>query len=259
LPVAVDIIVALHDNPGEEPNTKRRLLICEDDEDQSAYLKLLLESAGFLVEVASTVAKARQFLAEHLYQAILLDLILPDQDGITFIRNLRSEERTKDLHIIVISVITQTGQALLNGDAVLVADWFDKPIDFNKLLTSINHIKSKKSVSPLPQILHIEDNKDMQLVVETLLEAHAVVSAAGSLHEARSLLEKNNYDLIILDLMLPDGNGLDILPLLAQYRSPVLVFSDMKFNEDYAQYVSNALMKSSSSNEMLLNTIKHLL
>ncbi len=235
---------------------EKRLLICDDDEDQSIYLKMLLESAGFVVDTAATVKEAKELIEQHDYKALLLDLILPDQDGIAFIRELRSQDKTKFLHIIVISVIAQTGQTLLNGDVVSVIDWFDKPIDFNKLLSSINHVKKQNSV---PKILHIEDNIDVQHVVGTLLEQHACVTTANNLYQAKNMLENNNYDLIILDLLLPDGNGIEILPLLAQNKSPVLVFSDIKLNDDYAKYVSQALIKSNSSNEILLNNIMHLL
>lgn len=237
---------------------QRRLLICEDDQDQSEYLKALLQSVGFTVDIAETVAIAKSLLEENIYQALLLDLILPDQDGIAFIRELRANEKTRDLHIIVISVIAQTGHALLNGDAVSVIDWFDKPIEFNKLLTSINRIK-KTNGSALPHILHIEDNVDMQHVVSAILENHASVVTANNLLQAKQLLESNKYDLIILDLLLPDGNGIEILPLLSQYNVPVLVFSDMQLNDDYAKFVSQALIKSNSSNETLLNTIMNLI
>lgn len=258
LPLSEEQTASIPTNIEKQSEETKRLLVCDDDVDQSEYLKALLESAGFLVDTADSVGKAKQLIAEHYYQALLLDLILPDQDGITFIRELRSDEQTKDLHIIVISVISKTGKSVLDGDAVLVVDWFDKPIDFNKLLSSINRIKIKKQI-PLPHILHIEDNKDTQHIVSTLLESHASVSVAGSLYQAKEMLEKSNYDLIILDLVLPDGNGAEILPLLVQYHVPVLVFSDMQFNKDYSHYVSEVLMKSSSSNEMLLDTIKNLL
>lgn len=237
---------------------KRRLLICEDDQDQSEYLKLLLESSGFIIDIATTVAQAKKLLAEHDYHALLLDLILPDQDGIAFIRELRAAEKTKNLNIIVVSVIAQTGHSLLNGDAVSVVDWFDKPIDFTKLLTAINRIK-KKSNSALPQILHIEDDIDTQHIVGVLLERYAFVSTANNLQQAKEMLENNDYDLIILDLVLPDGNGVEILPLLAQHRSPVVVFSDTQLNDDYAKFVNQALIKSNSSSETFVNTIMHLL
>lgn len=257
LPISQEMPVSIKNN-AIEPQGIKRLLICEDDRDQSEYLKVLLESAGFIADIADNVAKAKELLAERSYQALLLDLILPDQDGISFIKELRADDKTKDQKIIVMSVMAHTGQSLLNGDAVSVVDWFDKPIDFSKLLTSINRVK-KNNGSTIPKILHIEDNIDVQHVVGILIEEYASVSTANSLKQAKEMLEKNNYDLVILDLILPDGNGVEILPLLAQYHLPVLVFSDMQLNDDYAKLVSQALIKSNSSNDILLNTIMHLL
>ena len=258
LPVSHEQLKTIRDHTPSTHDAARRLLICEDDQDQSEYLKLLLESAGFIADVAATVAEAKRLLIEHDYKALLLDLILPDQDGVAFIRELRADDKTTDLPIIVVSVIAQTGRSLLTGDAVSVVDWLDKPIDFNKLLTSINRIK-RRHYTEKPQILHVEDNVDMQHVVGVLLEKNAVVDTANTLQQAKAMLEDKNYDLVILDLLLPDGNGIEILPLIAKYRSPVLVFSNMQLNEDYAKYVSQALIKSNSSNETLLNTIMSLL
>ncbi len=239
-------------------NTNKRLLICEDDSDQANYLKLLLESADFIVDVAITAADARKLLEDHEYHALLLDLILPDQDGISFIRELRINQKTMYLPIIVLSVFAQAGKELSNGDAVSIVDWLEKPIDFNKLLTAINKIQKNNSKG-LPHILHIEDNKDTQEIVEVLLEKHAKVTTANNLKEAKEMLKKDKYNLIILDLLLPDGNGIEILPMISKYHAPVLVFSDTNLNKDYSKFVSQALLKSSSSNENLLNTIKKLL
>ncbi|KTD33386.1 sensory box histidine kinase/response regulator [Legionella nautarum] len=236
----------------------KRLLICEDDQDQADYLQALLESAGFNVDIAVTARQAKEKLRHQDYQAMLLDLILPDQDGITLIRELRAEQKTRDLPIIVLSIISQTGKTLLNGDAVSVLDWVDKPVDLKRLLQVINKLKPK-GTDHLPIILHIEDNIDTQHVVGVLLEEHAKLYTASSLRQAKKMLAERKYDLVILDLLLPDGNGVEILPLLAQYKTPVLVFSDMQLSNQYAQFVSQALIKSNSNNEKLLNTIMNLI
>ncbi|MDP1601889.1 MAG: ATP-binding protein [Legionella sp.] len=241
----------------EVPTTKKRLLICEDDEDQSEYLKVLLQSAGFEIDIANTVTDAKRLVAMHDYKALLLDLILPDQDGIAFIRDLRATKKTANLHIIVLSVIAQTGRALLKGEAISVVDWLDKPVDFNTLLASLNRIKRKNA--SVPHILHVEDNVDTQHVVGVLLEEYATVSKAVNLQAAKEMLEKTDYDLVILDLLLPDGDGSEILPLLAKLGIPVIVFSNTPLNEDFAHYVNKALLKANSSNETLLTTIMNLL
>lgn len=233
---------------------KKRLLICEDDQDQADYLKALLETAGFKIDVAITAAEAKEKLNNQHYQALLLDLILPDQDGIALIRELRTDKKNHNLPIIVLSIISQTGKTLLNGDAVSVVDWVDKPIDLKRLLKAIDNVKTPEASEP-PAILHVEDNPDTQHVVKLLLEKHANLYSADNLQKAKEMLTKRSYDLIILDLMLPDGNGVELLPLLAEYKTPVLVFSDMQLSNQYAQYVSQALIKSNSTNEKLLNTI----
>lgn len=235
----------------------QKLLICEDDEDQANYLQALLESANYETDIAQTVKEAKQLLESNQYQAILMDLVLPDQDGVSFIRELRTDQNTKDIPIIVLSVIAQTGRSLLNGDAISVVDWLDKPVDSNTLLDSIGRIKNLGRNKP--NILHIEDNVEQQHIISVLLNKHANVTTASNLHEAKDMLQHTRYDLVILDLLLPDGNGIEILPWLAKYHFPVLVLSNLELSKDYAKYVSQALVKSKSSNEVLLKTITNLL
>lgn len=236
--------------------TPVKLLICEDDEDQASYLKTLLESENIQTDIAYNVMEAKKLLEENIYYALLLDLILPDEDGITFIRELRQNDKTKNLPIVVLSVIAQTGRNLLNGYAFSVVDWLDKPLNINRLLSAINRIQVHKNK---PHILHVEDNSDIQSLVSTLLENEAIIAAATSINEATKLIQKEKFDLAILDLHLPDGNGTDLLNLLSQYNIPILVYSNYALDREYSARVKQALMKSTTSNEKLLQTIKNLL
>lgn len=239
------------------PDTAK-LLICEDDEDQAKYLSVLLESAGLHTDIANTVKQAKRFLDKNQYRAMILDLILPDEDGITFIKELRKSEKTRELPIIVISMITAAGQELLNGDAVLVLDWLDKPVNFNKLLEAISRIKQTNK-SSLPHVLHVEDDDDTRHVVATLLEKEAKVTPSSTINEAIQRLGQDRYDLVILDLALPDGKGSDLLPIFSKYKLPIIVYSAFDLDEESSKFVSQSLVKSKTSNEELLKTIKALL
>lgn len=239
-----------------EQEEKQKFLICEDDEDQAKYLQLLIETAGFQADIVHTVAQAKKRLKEHNYKAILLDLILPDQDGITFIRELRESDETRTIPIIVLSVIANTGHSLLNGDALSVIDWLDKPINFNKLMLAIGRIKEK--VGEIPVILHVEDDEDTQHVIATLLENKAKVISVGTLQAAKTALQESNIDAVILDLILPDGNGVELLPLLAKQKIAVIVYSATELDHDYSKYVIDAMVKSKISNEEFLTKIKYL-
>lgn len=237
-------------------NKVTKLLLCEDDEDQVLFLQSLLETEGMYADVAQTVSQAREMLAKNEYYAILMDLILPDIDGITFIRELKQNEKTRRLPIIVISVIAQTGRSMLNGNAFHVLDWMDKPIDGQRLLQSIKNLKTN---IPTPRILHIEDDHDTQTLVATLLEEFADVTSVGSIKEADTLIRNNKYDLVVLDLVLPDGSGTTLFNICSEYKLPILVYSNYTLDKEYAQHVKDKLNKATTTNKKLLNTIKELL
>lgn len=234
-----------------------KFLICEDDPDQANYLRLLLESAGYAADIAGSGALAKRMLANQSYNALLLDLLLPDEDGVTLIRELRANEETVALPIIVVSVIAETGRAILNGDAVSILDWLDKPVDMDKLLRSIRILKQQLNKG-LPNILHIEDEDEIRKVVAQVLQAEAHVVSADSLKSARQKLSQEKFDLVILDLLLPDGHGTELLPLLSQRHIPVVVFSSLELDQKYAEFVSQALIKAKTSEKELLDIIKGL-
>jgi PAS domain S-box-containing protein len=238
--------------------TTSKLLICEDDQDQAEYLRELLKEAGIYADIAYSATQAKECLAERKYSGLLLDLLLPDQDGIAFIRQLRDDEKTRSLPIIVLSVLAQTGRTLMNGDAFSVVDWLDKPVDFNKLLKSIERIR-KLQPDKMPRILHVEDDPDTRQIIATLLQEHAQITAADSLTKAREQLNSAQFDIVILDLLLPDGNGTELLPMLAKQQLPVIVFSSVELDREYARYVTQALVKAHTSNDHLINTIKKLI
>lgn len=112
-----------------------------------------------------------------------------------------------------------------------------------------------------PAILHVEDDPDIRQVLKALIGGKGEVVSANSLAMARNLLESRHFDLIVLDIGLPDGSGLDILPYLAERElsMPVMLFSATEVGPDMAQQVGAALVKSRTSNQQLLETIMGLI
>jgi len=236
-----------------------RVLICEDDHDTAALLQLLLRQAGFASDLAYDAAQAKALLRKNHYAALTLDLVLPDEDGISFIRDLRGHDDTRALPVIVVSVRAEQGRTALNGDAVQVIDWISKPIDAKRLIGAVQCATAHSSKPPL--ILHIEDDEDVFQVAALMLQDVARVEHAGSLREARQRLRQKHYDLAILDLEMPDGSGLELVPLLQEQTPPVpvVVFSVEEINQETAAKVSAVLIKSRTSNEKLVETIRSLM
>jgi len=111
------------------------------------------------------------------------------------------------------------------------------------------------------RILHVEDDPDLQRVVAAIVAGDARVEPAFTLGEARRRLAEESFDLVILDLALPDGSGMDLLPLLGSLTPPlpVLIFSAHEVDGAVADRVASVLVKSQTSNRMLLETIRAVL
>ncbi|TAK78959.1 MAG: response regulator, partial [Gammaproteobacteria bacterium] len=255
LPICDNSLIPEKEEKNALRGAKWKLLICEDDEDQANYLSALLTSAGFNVDIADKVSDAKRLIDQNHYHALLLDLILPDQDGIAFIRELRNWDKAKTIPIVVISIIAETGRALLNGEAFAVVDWLDKPIDFNKLLQTISSIKSRHPAK-VPNILHVEDDVETQKVIAALLSKEAHVVSVSTMQEALNKIDTTHFDLVILDLLLPDGNGVDLIPLFADHNLPIIIYSVLELDKKYAHHVREVLIKSKTSHDKLLNTIE---
>ncbi len=248
---------ALSHGAAPEAGERPRILVCEDDRDVARLLSLMLEREGYQVDVAQEAAAARRLLRERTYAALTLDLVLPDQDGVTLIRELRREEATSRLPIVVVSVRAEEGAAELNGGAVGVIDWLVKPIDEDRLMLAMERAV-RGPLGDRARILHVEDDPDLQRVVAAIVDGDAWIEQALNLAEARERLARERFDLVILDLALPDGSGLELLPSLVSLDppTPVLIFSAHEVDKTAAGRVAAVLVKSQTSNRELLERIR---
>lgn len=233
-----------------------RVLIVEDDPDIAHLIKRILEEAGFATEIAYDTLQAKHLLAEKTYQAITLDIILPGQSGLEFLDELR-ETDNNEIPVVVISVLDEKKRAESKFSDANVVDWLQKPIDSQRLINAIKSV-SLPSGRQRPLILQVEDEPDVRKIVELILTDTADLIAATSLQEARDWLSKQRFDLVLLDVGLPDGSGLSLLPEI-KHRHPgteVVIFSAQDVDQDIASQVSAALVKSATSNIKLIQTIK---
>ncbi len=93
-----------------------------------------------------------------------------------------------------------------------------------------------------------------------MLQGVAKLEHATTLRQARALLESDPHDLVILDLSLPDGHGTELLPVLRKHLPPipVVIFSAHEVDRNTASAVASVMVKSLTTNERLLDTIRAL-
>jgi PAS domain S-box-containing protein len=243
------------------PAARPTLLICEDDQDIALILRATLDCAGFGADIAGSAREARLMLARRKYVGMTLDLGLPDENGLSLLKSLREKPETRELPVIVVSAYIDEARHSLSGDAFGIIDWIEKPIDEAKLETALQQaVESRKDGRP--RILHIEDDADIHEVVKSALENTADVRVAASLEAARNEIRKERFDLLLLDIGLPDGSGLELLPALrgsANANAPVIIFSACQVSQMVARSVAGTLLKSRTSNDELVGKIKSIL
>jgi len=239
---------------------RKRVLICEDDPDIAALLCLMLEQDGLSADIARDASQAKQMLAQHDYSAMTLDLGLPDQNGISLIRELRAARQTATLPIIVVSANVDHGLKELQGQAFSVIDWIKKPIDRNQLVAALQQAIAQAR-STRPRVLHVEDDLDICKVVNAIVGEVADMENATTLAAARRMLNERHYDLVILDVTLPDGSGMELLYDLnsAIPPVPVMLFSASEISAEDIRQVGASLVKSRTDNAQLLATIRRMI
>ena len=107
------------------------------------------------------------------------------------------------------------------------------------------------------RVLHVEDDADVRSVIASMLDEQCRITAASTLAEAIQLTASTPFDVIILDVELPDGSGLDLLRhlFLNKITTPVVVFSATELNAQHAAAVSANLVKARTTDQQLLDTI----
>jgi DNA-binding response OmpR family regulator len=116
--------------------TAARLLLIDDDARLTTMVGDYLRGAGFNVEAAHTLAEGRERLAHGQYDALLLDLMLPDGDGLDFTRSLRAEPRTRRLPLLM---LTARGEPMdrIVGLELGADDYLGKPFEPRELLARV--------------------------------------------------------------------------------------------------------------------------
>ena len=109
------------------------VLVVDDEIMTRTMLRMLLEITGYTVFEAEDGKIALEMVAEHQPQAIILDVMMPNLDGITVCRELRAREETAVLPIIVLSGGNYEEESLAAG----ASTYMQKPMNTDNLLATL--------------------------------------------------------------------------------------------------------------------------
>jgi len=189
-------------------------------DDNPTNLKLVsdvLEYEGYEIFKAVDAEEAQRIIEHYRPELVLIDIALPGMDGLTLTRKLRAEEKTKDLVIVALTAFAMKGDEQKARDAGCDG-YIAKPINTRVLpglvaghLPSLNSKAKKLSL----KILVIEDTpSDLKLAQIVLIDAGHDVTGASAAEQALQAVKQNRPQIILLDLLLPDIDGLALARML---------------------------------------------
>lgn len=136
-----------------------------------------------------------------------------------------------------------------------------RPQNTSSLLEEAIEYLSSDNFHSLPRILHAEDDYDFCRILAHSLKGRAITHVAATVSDAAKLLRANTYDLLILDLALPDGTGLRLLQQIYDEKLPteVLILSAHEVDEKIRSKVSMALVKATITEDKIIEHILRLI
>jgi PAS domain S-box-containing protein len=219
-------------------------LIVDDNKTNREVLTKLLSSWNMRVEEASSGASAlNALLKSHKsgdpYQIVLLDMQMPEMDGLLLGRIIKSDKDIKDVHLIMLGSTIESSDIWEENKDYFNA-YITKPVKVSELFNRLYEIAVGKKQQNYPamsgdiaeqnsnlnknvRVLLVEDNAINQRVAQGLLQKIGITAdVANNGLEAIEALEKKEYDLVLMDVQMPEMDGLEATKNIRNKESSVL-------------------------------------
>ena len=238
------------------------LLIIEDDANFASTLAKLARKRGYKCLIASEGSSGLLMAAQERVTAVILDLTLPDMDGMEVLESLKNNVLTQHIPVHIISGRDEDREhsPVSNG----AVGYLTKPVEKDGIDAAFSRIESLLQ-SQVKQVLVIGGDRECQEDIQIFLGRKDVnITLADSGANAIERIGNARFDCAILDLILPDMTGFDLLQRLeAMYDAsrlpPVIVYSAKLLSEDeyrdLNRYTGSIIIKSAKSAERLIDEV----
>jgi CheY-like chemotaxis protein len=192
----------------------RTVLVVEDNPQAAKLLSLHLSRAGYRVAVAGGGAEALRLALEQRPVAITLDLMLPDQDGWEVLERLKASPLTRDIPVVIISVLDRQPLGFRLG----AAEFLVKPIDRAALLHALRCALARDAAPPRRILLVHTNPAELRALALSMMEHNYEVNEALGSEEAACLARRLHPDLVVVDLL---TGGIDTAALVSALKADV--------------------------------------
>jgi len=206
------------------------ILIVEDDRDFANWLLDFTHDKGFKAIVTSRGKIALELVEEHTPVAILLDITLPDITGWKVLDRLKSDLRTRHIPVFIISANEEPENALKQGALRFLTKPVD-PSEVDEIFAKIRQMGEAES----KKLLVIEDDENQRNSIRGLIgNGTAQITDAATAADALNAIERERFDCVVLDLLLPDMSGFELLDKIRAREThlPIIVYTAKDLSGD---------------------------
>lgn len=234
----------------------KSILIIEDDLTFAKLLYNECKEKNFHGLIALSGGEGLQLARKYSPTAILLDLGLPDMNGIEVLDFLKADSNTRHIPVHIISAESVSMDAFKHG----AVGFFTKPAqreDIEEALTRLESFSAEK----IKDLLIVEDDRNLRLSISKLIEGPDVkITTVATGEDALNAVKETSFDCIILDIGLPDMSGFQLLKSISGIGSnipPVIVYTGRELSKqedtELRNYADSIIIKGVRSEERLLD------
>lgn len=245
------------DRDGLEENDRVILLI----EDDLRFLKILcgqVRERGFKCLAATTGEDGLELARKHLPSGVVLDINLPGMDGWAVLNTLKQDVSLRHIPVHIVSV----EEANVEWQRLGAIGQAAKPINREQIKKVLERLEAASSQAP-KRVLVVEDDEEMRKeTVRIVGNGNVTVDEVATGKDAMEALRSSAFDLAILDLGLPDMQGLELLQQLAAAKiplPPVIVHTvrELSMEEELSlrNYADSIIIKDVRSQERLIDEV----
>jgi CheY-like chemotaxis protein len=200
-------------------------LVVEDDAKSAELIRVQLEAEGFKVLHAANAERALVVAQQQPLSLITLDIMLPDMDGWEFLGRIKQVPALARIPVVIISIVASSTKGFALGASAIM----QKPISRQELYEALVEL----GLFPLARgrslkvLVADDDPKAVELTAVRVLGMASTVLKAYGGQQAIDIARRELPDLLVLDLMMPDVSGFDVVTKLQEQpetaRIPILV------------------------------------
>jgi two-component system, OmpR family, response regulator VicR len=123
----------------------KSILCIEDEPEMIDLMRLILGRRGFTVKGAAGGIEGLRMIRAERPDLVLLDLMMPDMDGWEVYQQMKADENTKNIPVIVVTAKAQSIDKVLGLHIAKVDDYLAKPFSPQDLLSSVEKVLKSKS------------------------------------------------------------------------------------------------------------------